>query len=115
MNVAFHREIGGINMTRKLELVEVKFIDMYHFQMHEGKFKDLIQSENGHTEKYIYANVSNFDTETYEESEIRIYAHSYEDLYCAEDYELINLYSDNKLCHYIKAEILKNMKIEKQQ
>ena len=50
----------------------------------------------------------------YEESEIRIYAHSYEDLYCAEDYELINLYGDNELCHYIKTEILKNMKIEKQ-
>ena len=27
----------------KYELVEVKFIDMYHFQMYEGKFKDLDQ------------------------------------------------------------------------
>ena len=102
-------------MTRKLELVEVKFINMYHFQMYEGKFRDLSQAESGHEEKFIYANVSNFDSMLYEESEIRIYAHPYEDLYCAEDYELINLYGDNELCHYIKTEILKNMKIEKQQ
>ena len=27
----------------------------------------------------------------------------------------LNLYGDNELCHYIKTEILKNMKIEKQQ
>ena len=46
-------------------------------------------------------------TETYEESEVRIYAHSYEDLYCAEDYELIALYND-ELCEYLKSEILKN-------
>ena len=99
-------------MTRKFELVEIKFIDMYHFQMYEGKFRDLSQVESGNEEKFIYANVSNFETTLYEESEIRIYAHSYEDLYCAEDYELINLYGDNELCHYIKTEILKNMKIE---
>lgn len=94
----------------KYELVEVKFIDMYHFQMYEGKFKDVEQLESCHKEKYIYANVSNFETETYEESEIRIYAHSYEDLYCAEDYELCGLYNDNKLCEYLKQEILKTMK-----
>lgn len=93
----------------KLKLVEVKFIDVYHFQMYEGKFLDTTQLESGYEEKYIYANVSNFDTETYEESEIRIYAHSYEDLYCAEDYELINLYGDNELCEFLKSEILKNI------
>ena len=94
-------------MVKKYELVEIKFIDMYHFQMYEGKFKDAAQLESGHSEKYIYANVSNFETETYEESEVRIYAHSYEDLYCAEDYELIALYND-ELCEYLKSEILKN-------
>jgi len=91
----------------KYELVDVKFIDMYHFQMYEGKFRDVEQAESGHEEKYIYANVSNFETETYEESEVRIYAYSYEDLYCAEDYELLNLYTD-ELCKYLKLEILKN-------
>jgi len=78
--------------------------------MYEGKFEDVTQAESGHEKKYIYANVSNFDTETYEESEIRIYAHSYEDLYCAEDYELISLYDDDELCDYLKSEILKNVK-----
>lgn len=92
----------------KYELVEVKFIDMYHFQMYEGKFKDLEQSNNGHSDKYIYANVSNFETETYEESEIRIYAYSYEDLYCAEDYELVNLYQSS-ICEDLKEQILKNI------
>ena len=87
----------------KYELVEVKFIDMYHFQMYEGKFKDIELLENGYEEKYIYANVSNFDTETYEGSDIRIYAHSYEDLYCAEDYELYGLYNNDKLCEYLKS------------
>ena len=75
--------------------------------MYEGKFKDVSQAESGHSEKYIYANVSNFETETYEESEVRIYAHSYEDLYCAEDYELTTLHND-ELCEYLKSEILKN-------
>jgi hypothetical protein len=93
--------------NKKYELVEVKFIDMYHFKMYEGKFFDKEQSDAGHPDTYIYANVSNFDTETYEESEVRIYAHSYEDLYCAEDYELLNLYND-ELCEYLKSEILKN-------
>lgn len=93
-------------MLRKYELVEIKFIDMHHFQMYEGKFKDVVQAESGHSEKYIYANVSNFEAETYEESEVRIYAHSYEDLYCAEDYELTALYND-ELLKYFKSEILK--------
>lgn len=94
-------------MNEKYELVEVKFIDMHHFQMLEGKFRDVEQSENGHSEKYIYANVSTFEAPTYKESEVRIYAYSYSDLYCAEDYELMNLYND-ELCQYLKTEILNN-------
>lgn len=92
----------------KYELVEVKYIDMYHFQMYEGKFRALEQAENGHDETFIYANVSNFDSHTFEESAVRIYAHSYENLYSAEDYELVNLYSD-ELCEYLKAVILENI------
>ena len=90
------------------ELVDIKFIDMYHFQMYEVKFRDLEQIRNGQEEKYIYANISNFDTESYEESDLRIYAHSYEDLYDAEAYELVNLYSE-KLCEYFKTELLKQI------
>lgn len=92
----------------KYELVEVKYIDMYHFQMYEGKFRALEQAENGHDETFIYANVSNVDSHTFEESAVRIYAHSYENLYSAEDYELVNLYSD-ELCEYLKAVILENI------
>ena len=93
----------------KYELVEVKFIDMYHFKMYEGKFRDVEQSESGNGEKFIYANVSTFEAASYEESEVRIYAYSYDELYCAEDYELCNLYID-ELCKYLKSEILKNIK-----
>jgi len=92
----------------KYELMEVKHIDMYHFQMYEGKFRALEQTENGHDETFIYANVSNYDSRTFEESAVRIYAHSYENLYSAEDYELVNLYSD-ELCEYLKAVILENI------
>jgi hypothetical protein len=94
----------------KLKLEEVKFIDLYHFQMYEGKFLDLEQIDSGHEPKYIYANVSNFDTKTYEESEVRIYAHSFDDLYCAESYELTSLYNDELLCEHLKSEILNNRK-----
>lgn len=101
-------------MTRELELVDIKFVDMYHFQVYEGKFVDLTQEESGNEAKYIYANVSNFETEKFEDSEVRIYAHPYEDLYCAEDYELCNLYLDEELCDYIKTEILKEIGLERQ-
>ena len=96
----------------KYELVEVKFIDMYHFKMYEGKFRDVEQTTSGNGEKFIYANVSTFEAASYEESEVRIYAHSYEELYCAEDYELHGLYNlyNDKLCEYLKSEILKNIK-----
>ena len=94
--------------NKKYELVEVKFIDMYHFTMYEGKFLDKEQLDAGHPDTYIYANVSDFETETYEESEVRIYAHSYENLYCAEEYELLALYDVPRLCDYLKKEILKN-------
>lgn len=92
-------------MPIKYALIEVRFIDMYHFQMYEGKFLDVTQTECGYGEKYIYANISNFDGVSYEDSEVRIYAHSYEDMYCATDYELVNLYSD-ELCKYLKEKIL---------
>lgn len=78
-------------MNKKFKLVEVNYIDLFHFDMYEGKFQDLEQVENGRDDVFIYANLSNFDTETYEESELRIYAHSFEDLYCPEDYELYEL------------------------
>lgn len=88
------------------ELVDIKCIDMCNFQMYEGKFKDIKQSKNGHKEIYIYANLSNLETELLEDSELTIYAHSYEDLYCACDYELISLYEDDELCEWLKSEIL---------
>ena len=90
-------------MTKeKLKLVGVKFIDMCHFQMWEGKFKDMEQSKP----TYIYANVSNFDTDTYQESEVRVYTRSYGDLYCADDYEL-QVSPDIEA--YLKEVILKNI------
>ena len=67
-----------------IKLIDLKYIDMYHFQMWEGKFQDLKQN----TPTFIYANVSNFETESFEDSDVRVYARSYEDLYSPEDYEL---------------------------
>ena len=70
--------------ANKIKLVALKHIDMYHFEMWEGKFQDLEQN----AEIYFYANLSNFDTPTFEESEVRAYAHSYDDLYDPDGYEL---------------------------
>lgn len=95
----------------RYKLIEVKYIDMYHFQMYEGKFQDLEQLINNE-EIYIYANVSNFETEKYEDSEVRVYAHSYEKLYCAEDYVLGEFYSPMKapILDYFKNAIMEKMR-----
>ena len=92
-------------MTKEnLKLVDMKYIDMYHFQMWEGKFLD---TEQEGREIYIYANVSNFDTESYDESEVRVYPYSYEDLYCADDYMM---WIGNKdLEGYLKQTLLENI------
>ena len=68
-------------------LVETNEVDMHHFQLLEGKFQDTEQLVNG-IEVFVYANISNFETETFEESEVRVYAHPFEKLYQAEEYEL---------------------------
>jgi len=95
----------------KYELIDIKFIDMYHFQMWEGKFKDLEQEKYQNKEVYVYANVSNIDTKTFEESDVRVYAHSFETLYCAEDYELYNF--GNDVLEYFKEMILNNKEVNK--
>lgn len=85
-----------------IKLIDLKYIDMYHFQMWEGKFQDLEQN----TPTFIYANVSNFETESFEDSDVRVYAHSYEDLYSPEDYELnVSKEIEKKLKEIILAEI----------
>ena len=93
------------------KLIDIKFIDMYHFQMWEGKFKDLEQEKYQNKEVYVYANVSNIDTETFEESDVRIYAHSFEELYCPEDYELYELERRDETKE-MKREILDAIKSE---
>ena len=94
----------------KWRVIEVKFTDMYHFQMYEAKIQDLEQLKYRNEEKYIYANISNFETEKYEDSEVRVYAHSFEDLYCAEDYEL-SFNNDN--LEYFKKSILESYPYKK--
>lgn len=92
-------------MTKEnLKLEDMKYIDMYHFQMWEGKFLD---TEQEGREIYIYANVSNFETETFEESEVRVYPYSYEDLYCADDYAM--LIGNRDLEAYLKQTLLDNI------
>ena len=91
----------------KFRLVETKFIDMFHFNMYEGKFQDMEQKEYQNRDVYVYANLSDFDTRTYEESEVRVYAHSFDTLYCAEDYELNNL--DQATLGFFKETILREI------
>ena len=95
--------------TNRFELIEVKPIDMYHFQMLEGKFRDTDQD----VETYIYANVSNFDTETFEESEVRIYSSSYEDLVNPEEYELCAMEVGHVITDELKEKLMGKVKTEK--
>ena len=57
-------------------------IDMCHFKMYEGKCQDMEQAKNG-LEVFVYANISDYETDTFEKSEVRAYAYLFEKLYCA--------------------------------
>lgn len=73
--------------NQRFRLVETKEVNMHHFQLFEGKFQDTAQLVND-IEVFVHANISNFETETFEESEVRVYAYPYEKLYQAEEYKL---------------------------
>ena len=73
---------------KKFKFIEGKIIDMYHFKMFEGKFQDMEEQTKKGSEVYIYANISNFETDAFEKSEVTVYAHPYEQLYYAERYKL---------------------------
>lgn len=92
------------------ELVEVKFIDMFHFQMQEGKFKVVQEVPNEKGDTFLYANVSTFDSKTYEESDLRIYSASFESVEDASDVELHELYENTGLREQLKSEILKRIR-----
>ena len=92
---------------QKFKLIEVKYIDMFHFQLYEGKFQDMEQLEYQEREVYVYANLSNLETPSYSESDVRVYAHSFDELYCAEDYELYNF--SEKTLEQFRSDILENM------
>ena len=77
-------------IKNKFELIEIRSIDMKFFQMIEGKFIDLEQKKYQNKEVYVYANISNNESEM-EDSYVRYYPYSFENLYYAEDYELLNL------------------------
>lgn len=87
--------------NQKYRLIDMKYIDMYHFDMFEGKFIDIEQECSEGI--YIYANVSNFDSESYDDSDVRVYAHSFGDLYCPDEYEL---FLGEETEAYLKEEIL---------
>lgn len=87
------------------KLIEVKYIDMFHFQLYEGKFQDMEELSGSEKEVYIYASISNLETKNFHDSEVRIYAHSFEDLYDASNYELENF--DDKTRERLRHEILK--------
>lgn len=55
---------------KKFKFIEGKIIDMCHFKMFEGKFQDMEEQNKKGTEVYIYANISNFETDTFEKSEV---------------------------------------------
>ena len=68
----------------KFQFVEGQIIKQEWTNMFEGKFRDTEQ-EN---ETYVYANLSDFDSESFEDCDVYVYAHPYSDLYCVEDYFL---------------------------
>ena len=71
----------------KFQFVEGQIIKQEWMNMFEGKFRD-IEQEN---ETYIYANLSDFDSESFEDCNVYVYAHSYLDLYCPDEYFLSNI------------------------
>lgn len=87
------------------KLIEVKYIDMFHFQLYEGKFQDMEELSGSGKEIYIYANISNLETKNFHSSEVRIYAHSFEDVYDASHYELENF--DDKIKEHFRHDILR--------
>lgn len=94
---------------RNINLIETKKINMFHFDLLEGKFEDLTQAECGHPQTFFYASISNHETDNYAGSTVRIYAHSFDEMYCAEEYELYGLESDESLCRQLKDILLKQL------
>ena len=88
----------------KFKLIDVKYFDYNHFQMIEGKYLDLEQKKYRSRNVYVYANIGN-DEMDIEESCVRYYAHSFDTLYCAEDYELLGLSNYDE---QIKKELLES-------
>ena len=77
-----------MSMFDKWKLIDVKYIDMYHFQIYEGKFQNMEELEMNNKELFAYANISNFDSKSFAESEVRVYPFSYEDMYDPEAFEV---------------------------
>ena len=82
----------------------VRLVAMFNFQLWEGKFRDLEQEGR---DVFIYANVSDFDSPSFEESDVRAYAYPYDELYCADEYEI--RIRDKGEEEYIKNVLLENI------
>lgn len=94
---------------RNISLAGTKKINMFHFDLLEGKFEDKTQTECGHPQTFFYASISNHETDSYADSDVRIYAHSFDEMFCAEEYELYGLERDKSLCAQIKEILLKQL------
>lgn len=71
----------------RFELVDYTFMEdcpTYGSIMLEGQFRDTAQDR----EMHVYANISNFDTANWDEADIYVYAHPFEQLCNAEDYDI---------------------------
>lgn len=75
---------------------------IYGSDMFECEFEDKRQAEH----ISFYANLSNFDSPTIEEADVYVYAHSFDTLCNAEDYNITNNFSDRQL-EYLKETIIK--------
>ena len=97
---------------KKFKLVDAQIVGIYPLQMVEGKFLDIENTTSGHDDVYVYANISNFEVENVDDSDVRIYSHSFADLYCPEDYEICTFdnYTDEIKAQLMQTDAYKEFK-----
>lgn len=95
-----------LGMICKFRLVNLGKIDVYGFNIVEGKFLDLEEHENGN-EVYVYTCLDD-RTGDFNNSDIYVYAHPFDSVYDISNYELTANFDEETL-EYMKQEILKNI------
>ena len=89
-------------MRFKLEEYGIHFgCPTYNSKMLEGKFRDTAQRGD----VFVYANISDFNSELLKDADLYVYAHPFRDMCNAEDYDITANLSDSEKTE-MKAELL---------